>query len=75
MPLVRRNGKLESASWDEALDEAAPDRAFGLDLGLPFPLARVAEADTLLVAGGNPPVTDSAARALPTNVRTAAPRS
>jgi assimilatory nitrate reductase catalytic subunit len=32
---------------------AAGLRAFGLDRGLPFPLADVAEAEVLLVAGGN----------------------
>jgi assimilatory nitrate reductase catalytic subunit len=111
-PLVRRDGRLEPATWDEALDAAAngfarvaerhgPDavatfgsgsltnekayalgkfarlalgtanfdyngrfcmssaaaaanRSLGLDRGLPFPLAWIAEADTLLVAGGNP---------------------
>jgi assimilatory nitrate reductase catalytic subunit len=111
-PLVRREGRLEPATWDEALDAvaagftrvaaqhgpdavatfgsgsltnekayalgkfarlalgtanfdyngrfcmssaaAAANRAFGLDRGLPFPLAWIAEADTLLVAGGNP---------------------
>jgi assimilatory nitrate reductase catalytic subunit len=111
-PLVRRHGKLEPATWDEALDAAAdgfrriaatagPDavaafgsgaltnekvyafgkfarlalgtanfdyngrfcmssaaaaanRAFGLDRGLPFPLAWLGEADVLLIAGGNP---------------------
>lgn len=111
-PLVRRDGVLAAASWEEALDAAArgfravaerhgPDavatfgsgaltnekayalgkfarlalgtanfdyngrfcmssaaaaanRAFGIDRGLPFPLAALAEADVLLVAGGNP---------------------
>lgn len=33
---------------------AAANRAFGVDRGLPFPLAWIAEADVLLVAGGNP---------------------
>jgi len=111
-PLVRRNGTLVPATWDEALDAAAdgfrriattagPDavaafgsgaltnekvyafgkfsrlalgtanfdyngrfcmssaaaaanRAFGIDRGLPFPLAWLGEADMLFVAGGNP---------------------
>jgi assimilatory nitrate reductase catalytic subunit len=111
-PLVRRDGILTPASWDEALDAAADgfraiarrygadavatfgsgaltnekayalgkfarlalgtanfdyngrfcmssaaaaaNRAFGIDRGLPFPLAALAEADVLLVAGGNP---------------------
>jgi assimilatory nitrate reductase catalytic subunit len=33
---------------------AAANRSLGIDRGLPFPLAWIAEADTLLVAGGNP---------------------
>ncbi len=33
---------------------AAANRAFGIDRGLPFPLAWVAEADVLFIAGGNP---------------------
>ena len=33
---------------------AAGIRAFGLDRGLPFPLADLAEADTLLLVGANP---------------------
>ncbi|GAC1312213.1 MAG: molybdopterin oxidoreductase family protein [Vulcanimicrobiaceae bacterium] len=111
-PLVRRDGELREATWDEALDAAAagfrriaeragPDavaafgsgaltnekayafgkfarlalgtanfdyngrfcmssaaaaanRAFGIDRGLPFPLAWLGEADVLFVAGGNP---------------------
>lgn len=111
-PLVRRNGVLEAATWDEALAAAAqglravrssrgPDavaafgsgaltnesaysfgkfarlaletanfdyngrfcmssaaaaanRTFGVDRGLPFPLAWLGDADVLLVAGGNP---------------------
>ncbi|GAC1397835.1 MAG: molybdopterin oxidoreductase family protein [Vulcanimicrobiaceae bacterium] len=112
VPLVRRDGVLVEATWEEALDAAAdgfrrvraargPDavaafgsgaltnesvytfgkfarlalgtanfdyngrfcmssaaaaanRAFGVDRGLPFPLAWLGEADVLLVAGGNP---------------------
>jgi assimilatory nitrate reductase catalytic subunit len=111
-PMIRRNGVLEPASWDEALDAAAggfariarerghdaiatfgsgaltnekayalgkfarlafgtanfdyngrfcmssaaaaANRAFGLDRGMPFPLAWMGEADVLLLAGGNP---------------------
>ncbi|MDQ8701736.1 molybdopterin-dependent oxidoreductase [Streptomyces sp. LHD-70] len=33
---------------------AAGLKAFGLDRGMPFPLADIAEADTVLLAGGNP---------------------
>jgi assimilatory nitrate reductase catalytic subunit len=33
---------------------AAATRAFGLDRGLPFPLADIAHADVILLAGGNP---------------------
>ncbi len=33
---------------------AANNRAFGIDRGLPFPLADIAETDTLLVWGANP---------------------
>ena len=33
---------------------AAGIRAFGLDRGLPFPLADIAEAEVILVVGGNP---------------------
>jgi assimilatory nitrate reductase catalytic subunit len=33
---------------------AAANRSFGIDRGLPFPLAWLGEADVLLVAGGNP---------------------
>ncbi len=33
---------------------AAANRAFGIDRGLPFPLAWLGEADVLLLAGGNP---------------------
>ena len=33
---------------------AAANRAFGIDRGLPFPLAWLGDADVLLVAGGNP---------------------
>ena len=32
---------------------AAANMAFGLDRGLPFPLSDIAEADTVLLAGGN----------------------
>jgi len=111
-PLVRRDGVLVEASWDEALDAAADgfrgigaakgsdaiasfgsgaltnekvyvlgkfarlalqtanfdyngrfcmssaaaaaNRAFGIDRGLPFPLAWLGDADVLLLAGGNP---------------------
>ena len=111
-PLVRRDGVLQTATWDEALDAAArglqavrasrgadavaafgsgaltnevaytfgkfarlaldtanfdyngrfcmssaaaaANRAFGIDRGLPFPLAWIGEADVLLIAGGNP---------------------
>jgi len=111
-PLVRRDGVLVEATWDEALDAAADgfraiaaskgsdaiasfgsgaltnekayllgkfarlalqtanfdyngrfcmssaaaaaNRSFGIDRGLPFPLAWLGEADVLLVAGGNP---------------------
>lgn len=111
-PLVRRDGRLQPASWEEALtivaercrelqDEHGPDgvaifggggltnekayqlgkfarvglgtslidyngrwcmssaaaagvRAFGLDRGMPFPLADLAGADTLLLVGANP---------------------
>jgi len=111
-PLVRRNGVLEEATWEEALDvaaagfarvrrergadavaafgsgaltnekayslgkfarlalgtanfdyngrfcmssaAAAANRAFGIDRGLPFPIAWLADADVILLAGGNP---------------------
>jgi assimilatory nitrate reductase catalytic subunit len=111
-PLVRRDGVLVPATWDEALDAAAAgfrrvaqsfgadamasfgsgaltnekvyafgkfnrlalgtanfdyngrfcmssaaaaaNRSFGIDRGLPFPLAWLGDADVLLVAGGNP---------------------
>ncbi|WP_433800724.1 molybdopterin oxidoreductase family protein [Actinomycetospora sp. CA-084318] len=33
---------------------AASNRAFGLDRGLPFPLADIARADTVLLVGSNP---------------------
>ncbi len=33
---------------------AAANRSLGIDRGLPFPLAWIGEAETLLVAGGNP---------------------
>ncbi|MDO9712637.1 molybdopterin oxidoreductase family protein [Paracraurococcus lichenis] len=33
---------------------AAGSRAFGLDRGLPFPLSDIAEAEAILIAGGNP---------------------
>jgi assimilatory nitrate reductase catalytic subunit len=33
---------------------AAGNRSFGVDRGLPFPLADVAEADAILLVGGNP---------------------
>ncbi|WP_367658043.1 molybdopterin oxidoreductase family protein [Streptomyces sp. TG1A-8] len=33
---------------------AAANRAFGLDRGMPFPLADVAEADAILLVGSNP---------------------
>jgi assimilatory nitrate reductase catalytic subunit len=33
---------------------AAANRSFGIDRGLPFPLAWFGEADLLLIAGGNP---------------------
>ncbi len=33
---------------------AAANKAFGLDRGLPFPLADIARADVVLLAGGNP---------------------
>jgi assimilatory nitrate reductase catalytic subunit len=33
---------------------AAGSRAFGLDRGLPFPLADIPEAQAILIAGGNP---------------------
>ncbi len=32
---------------------AAGNRAFGIDRGLPFPMADIAQADTLLLVGGN----------------------
>ncbi|HSV64335.1 MAG TPA: molybdopterin-dependent oxidoreductase, partial [Mycobacteriales bacterium] len=46
---------------------AAGNRAFGVDRGLPFPLTDVAEADAVLLAGGNlaetmPPLTRHLAR-------------
>jgi assimilatory nitrate reductase catalytic subunit len=111
-PLIRRNGVLEEATWEEALDAAAAgfarirsergadavaafgsgaltnekvyalgkfarlalctanfdyngrfcmssaaaaaNRAFGIDRGLPFPIAWLADADVVLLAGGNP---------------------
>jgi len=111
-PLVRRDGVLVEASWDDALDAAADgfraiaaakgndaiasfgsgaltnekvyvlgkfarlalqtanfdyngrfcmssaaaaaNRSFGIDRGLPFPLAWLGDADVLLLAGGNP---------------------
>jgi assimilatory nitrate reductase catalytic subunit len=110
-PLVRRDGQLQPASWDEALDRictgiadvqavhgrdavavfggggltnekayslgkfarvalgtsnidyngrfcmssaaAAANRAFGIDRGLPFPLADLAEADLVVLVGSN----------------------
>ncbi len=33
---------------------AAANRAFGLDRGMPFPVADIAEAEVVLLAGGNP---------------------
>ncbi|OBI80766.1 molybdopterin oxidoreductase family protein [Mycobacterium sp. 1245805.9] len=33
---------------------AASNRSFGIDRGLPFPLADIAEADVILLVGGNP---------------------
>ena len=33
---------------------AASNRAFGIDRGLPFPIADLARADVVLIAGGNP---------------------
>lgn len=35
----------------------AANRAFGIDRGLPFPLANIAEAETILLVGSNPAVT------------------
>jgi assimilatory nitrate reductase catalytic subunit len=36
---------------------AAANRAFGVDRGLPFPLADIAEAETILLVGANPAAT------------------
>jgi assimilatory nitrate reductase catalytic subunit len=36
---------------------AAANRAFGVDRGLPFPLADIAEAETILLVGSNPAAT------------------
>ena len=36
---------------------AAMNRVFGVDRGMPFPLADLAEADTIMVVGGNPAAT------------------
>ena len=33
---------------------AASNRSFGIDRGLPFPLADIAQADVVLIVGGNP---------------------
>ena len=40
---------------------AAANRAFGIDRGLPFPLTDLAEADVVLLAGGNVGRDDAAA--------------
>ena len=40
--------------WCMSSAAAAGNRAFGVDRGLPFPLADLARADTLLLVGANP---------------------
>ena len=43
---------------------AAANRAFGIDRGLPFPLADIAAAEVILLVGGNPAETHAAAHAV-----------
>jgi assimilatory nitrate reductase catalytic subunit len=40
--------------WCMSSAAAAGNRTFGIDRGLPFPLADIAAADAVLMAGGNP---------------------
>ncbi len=48
-PHIDYNGRFCMASA-----AAAGLRAFGIDRGMPFPLEDVPEAETILIAGGNP---------------------
>ena len=48
-PSIDYNGRFCMASA-----AVAAARAFGLDRGLPFPLADVARTDAILLVGGNP---------------------
>ncbi|OBJ50517.1 molybdopterin oxidoreductase family protein [Mycobacterium sp. 1423905.2] len=48
-PAIDYNGRFCMSSA-----AAASNRSFGVDRGLPFPLADVAHADVILIVGGNP---------------------
>src|SRR3954463_4805391 len=48
-PLIDYNGRFCMSSA-----ATAANRAFGLDRGLPFPLADIATTDAVLLVGGNP---------------------